>query len=87
MRDYDTAKCAIQKPDVDFNFFVDFSYGFTREIGQLVQSSRKIETALPAKNSNRLTDLFLSNKAVKTVLWFSGRKNVVCLRLNVVCLF
>jgi len=28
-------KCAIQKPEVDSNLFVDFSYGFTREIGRL----------------------------------------------------
>jgi hypothetical protein len=47
----------------------------------------KIETALPTINSNRLTDLFPGNKAVKPGLWFSREKNVVCLQLNVVCLF
>jgi len=31
--------------------------------------------------------LFLRNNAVKTGLWFSGEKNVVCLQLNVVCRF
>jgi len=47
----------------------------------------KIETVLPAKNSNRLAELFSGNKAVKTALWFSDEKNVVCLQFNVVCLF
>jgi hypothetical protein len=47
----------------------------------------KIETVLPAKNSNRLAELFSGNKAVKTALWFSDGKNVVCLQFNVVCLF
>ncbi len=53
----------------------------------MVQGRGKIETVLPVKNSNRLTGIFLSNKAVKTGLRFPGAKNVVCLRFNVVCLF
>jgi len=47
----------------------------------------KIEMVLPAENSNRLAELFSGNKAVKTALWFSDRKNAVCLQFNVVCLF
>jgi hypothetical protein len=61
--------------------------GQFRKIGRSAQSRGKIWTALPSINSNRLTDLFLGNKAVKTGLWCSRAKSVVCLQLNVVCRF
>jgi len=68
-------------------WYKDYVCVLFRKNGRSSQRAGKIDTAWLTINYNRLTDLFLRNKAIKTGLWFSGKKNAVCLQLNVVCLF